>query len=245
MVIAIITILAAMLLPTLGRARKRAKRASCANNIRQLLLVLYMYSEDNYGFLPYPVDQGTYIYRANWTDLPSGHLGLWLLMYGITGRVTPRRTYFSSPEVLWCPSLGGRANYYKARYFTRAPVFANRFEYNSVSPARSLYVLNGSNCIYSLTSPVSMNKPGGGSVQVPSARRLMKNVERFGYALLWDYWNAPYWWTHPGSDGKVEGLNVGFDDGSVLWVPDVGHRLWTTLGGATDVSENGWHFQGT
>jgi prepilin-type N-terminal cleavage/methylation domain-containing protein/prepilin-type processing-associated H-X9-DG protein len=46
-VIAIIAILAAMLLPSLGRAKEAAKRISCVNNLRQLTLANIMYVQDN------------------------------------------------------------------------------------------------------------------------------------------------------------------------------------------------------
>ncbi len=50
-VIAILGILAALLLPLLGRAKASARGTQCTSNLRQLVLAWSMYSEENHGRL--------------------------------------------------------------------------------------------------------------------------------------------------------------------------------------------------
>jgi prepilin-type N-terminal cleavage/methylation domain-containing protein len=52
-VIAIVAILAALLLPVLGKAKLKAYGIQCMNNHRQLDLAWKMYVDDNNDFLPY------------------------------------------------------------------------------------------------------------------------------------------------------------------------------------------------
>ncbi len=58
-VIAIIGILAAILLPALARARESARRASCANNLKQFGLVFKMYANESKGMLFPPLQRFT------------------------------------------------------------------------------------------------------------------------------------------------------------------------------------------
>src|SRR5688572_33188517 len=51
-VIAIIAILAAILFPVFAQARENARRTSCASNLKQLSLSMFMYAQDSDERLP-------------------------------------------------------------------------------------------------------------------------------------------------------------------------------------------------
>jgi len=51
-VIAIIAILAAMLLPTLAKAKEAGKKANCLSNLHQMGIGLLMYADDSNGIIP-------------------------------------------------------------------------------------------------------------------------------------------------------------------------------------------------
>ena len=73
-VIAIISILAAILLPALSRAREASRRSSCASNLKQLGLVMRMYSGENSGDLPLrcvPYQRPYTLNRSCWSSFDS------------------------------------------------------------------------------------------------------------------------------------------------------------------------------
>jgi prepilin-type N-terminal cleavage/methylation domain-containing protein len=73
-VIAIIGILAALLLPTLAKAKDQAIRVQCKSNERQQILALVMYAHENKDFLP--LDTGAHqpwdMSQAEGTSLSTG-----------------------------------------------------------------------------------------------------------------------------------------------------------------------------
>jgi prepilin-type N-terminal cleavage/methylation domain-containing protein len=66
-VIAIIAILAAMLLPALAKAKERARRIKCLNNLHQLGIACSMYAGDNVSRLP----SSPYVGGAFLWDVPN------------------------------------------------------------------------------------------------------------------------------------------------------------------------------
>ena len=99
-VIAIIAILAAILLPALGKARAEAKRAGCVGNLRQQGMAFQMYT-DTYGFCPIAWDSlyGNYWETATWKWQLAPFLGI-----DIDRSIKPGVNPVFASGVFKCPS---------------------------------------------------------------------------------------------------------------------------------------------
>ena len=96
-VVAIIGILASMLLPSLGRAREKAKRAVCLSNLGQSHKGNLMYGDDNDSSMP----PGNAV-----LDSAQGVDSVYRIATSMAfGMAIPYHTnYIDSPHVFYCPS---------------------------------------------------------------------------------------------------------------------------------------------
>lgn len=102
-VVSIISLLIAILIPSLGQAKRTAKRVACAGNLRQLAIASRGYAGANEDFVPAMAGQpnGTYTYsNLSWNIVASAgpnaaYYGPGLLFS--SGALT-------NPRILLCPS---------------------------------------------------------------------------------------------------------------------------------------------
>lgn len=135
-VLAIIGILAALLLPTIARAKQKAQQTQCLSQTKQLALALQMYTQDNHDCLPWP----------NWGNRFPG----WL--YTPENNEPPEPSdpaeavyeggslwqYVKEVKVYWCPLDR-----------TNTPYFPERAE------KLSSYIMNGGTMGYYVHPPAS------------------------------------------------------------------------------------------
>jgi len=92
-VIAIIAILAGLLLPALSRAKSKAQRITCMNNLRQIGLGLRLWADNNEGKYPWKVDQ------AMGGGKPDGSGNAW-----VNFQLSLASNELSSTKILLCPN---------------------------------------------------------------------------------------------------------------------------------------------
>jgi prepilin-type N-terminal cleavage/methylation domain-containing protein/prepilin-type processing-associated H-X9-DG protein len=126
-VIGIISVLIAMLLPALNKARDAAKKVSCASNLRQVGLALQMYANDNKGWLPPSYLNGNPATSAQDYSSPFGPsaYSLWTRAGLLLGQSASGIHYLSSSDVLFCPAdeWGSSNRSQTVKYFGYCPKY--------------------------------------------------------------------------------------------------------------------------
>ena len=223
-VIAIIAILAAMLLPALAAAKAKAYNIQCVSNIKQVLLGITLFANDNDDRLPYNINEdgsqnglplGLDV-RSSWADsYPTRpELGYHISPYLANAR-TLVAAGTSESKVLICPAFVRNT-----QYAPRAPVA------NDVNQQRRMYRLRayveGSTLWY-------YGGPKFGQIQQPSVNGAFVDEDRSlpgGSASTL----AAGWSQLP--DKMVHGKtrNYGFFDGHVSTLSTNRHSETITTG---------------
>jgi len=231
-VIAIIGILAAMLLPVLSKAREKARRAVCMNNLKQIGIALRMYADDYDGWLPDESGPGTgswYVLTVRPFNKLLGKDGT-----GSLGGVN----YVKNPEIFLCPS--------------------QRRDIIKASSVKSKGYINSVECSYAYAKPGDINSgvsysykeyavwsATGLNCSIAEDSVLVADRQRpnatFGTGnLTGNLWQLEMWNngtspvneyvpvvspTAPGliltadNNHGIDGINVLFGSGSVAWIP--------------------------
>jgi prepilin-type N-terminal cleavage/methylation domain-containing protein len=122
-VIAIIAILASMLLPALARAKQKAQRIQCVNNLKQVGTAYRIWSNDNGD--KFPAQQS--ISLGGWQDYISTYSGSAVSTYTYYNYSLMQNEMGQSPKIVCCPSddRNANTNFYASSIYGISPTSVN------------------------------------------------------------------------------------------------------------------------
>ena len=190
-VVAIISILAALLLPALGRAKAKAQQPACMNNLRQIGLAIHMYAEDSSDAFPQATNSPPASFTA-YTMLMKSYVGL-------TGTKPERAKLFACPADTF--------------YWDSGDGLVSQSLNQQASFHYSSYGFNGGNFLSG--KPPAPRWPGISGRKLSSIKESVKTVLITEFAALLPYsWHEPTRVSHYNNAKDM----VGFVDGHVSFI---------------------------
>lgn len=107
-VMAIITLLAAVLLPVFAKVRERGRQIACLSNLRQLGLATFQYAQDSDDRYPYGGDPGD-LYTDGWRYSENGKYWPAIQLMQANEQIIPNVMdgYVKNRDLWHCPSDNG------------------------------------------------------------------------------------------------------------------------------------------
>jgi prepilin-type N-terminal cleavage/methylation domain-containing protein len=225
-VVAIIGLLAALLLPALGAAKRKARRTACTDNLRQINLGVRMYSDDSHDASPSPDGKG--LNSTNIMPLYAGYKALMKNYVGLNGPSSPQDKLFQCPADTfypnWLVTLGPPQQYFVQKSLHDDPLWGF-----------SSYLFNGGDGVSRKFGRFTPTYPGLGGVKLSSVRHPVRTVlvaEAGAFASF--SWHDPSAHGVPDESGTKynDSRNVvSFVDGHVgyikiYWNPGHGEACW-------------------
>jgi len=207
-VMAVISILAAMLFSAVTAAKKRAQRATCLNNLRQINLGIRMYADDSHDAPPTP---GLATPASDPFTLYNGYKSLMKNYLNLNGTSAPSEKIFDCPADL----------FYPAQIFTNSSIPAGQYVPKSLHDEPFLdyssYVFNGGNNLTRTNQSrnIVVPRPGLGGVKLSSVKHPART------ALISEgSAPCPWSWHDPSRSTKFNDAKnmVSFVDGHVSYI---------------------------
>lgn len=206
-VIAIIAILASMLLPALARAKAKAQKIACVNNLKQVGLGMLLYVDDNRDTLPNELTiPGNYYIWAAYKRLVKPYLGL-----TATNNPSTNDVVFHCPADFGFPALGLSTPAYAdpmqefSSYIFNGVYFGLSIGGKKMSAIRNP-VKTVLNCEYSAHGPVDWHKGNRNQDRQNKAESVVCFVDGHVKAakIYYNCMTGPWMYNPPSGDATFE-----------------------------------------